>query len=823
VGDAIEVSGPITATKLSLTFETGRLAQQSQGAVVAKIGNTVVLATANASKDVREGIDFFPLTVDVEERMYAAGKIPGSFFRREGRPTDNAILNARLIDRPLRPSFKEGYRNETQVVATIMGADQENPHDVLAINAASAALMLSGIPFEGPLGAVRLAYSTQGEWIPHPTYQQGDESTFELVVAGRQVDSAGPAGGDSAGSAGGDPAGSAGGDIAIMMVEAGGTEKAWKYYQDGAPHVTEEVIAEGLEAAKAWIRESIELQRQLVEAAGVHEAIPYVPQADYGDDVWMQVTEVGTDRIANVTTITQKAERNAATDEATKAIIAELAEGFEGREKEIKAAVRSLTKQLVRKRIVEQGVRIDGRGPTDLRPVSAEVGVIATAHGSGLFQRGETQVLNITTLGMPRMDQLLDTIGIDEKKRYMHHYNMPPFANGEVGRVGSPKRREIGHGLLAERALLPVVPSVEEFPYALRLVSEVLSSNGSTSMASVCASSLSLMDAGVPVKAPVAGIAMGLVFAEGRYTTLTDILGAEDAFGDMDFKVAGTSDFVTALQLDTKIDGLPADVLGAALQQARQARLTILDVMHSAVAEPRKSVRDTAPKIVSLEIPLDKIGEVIGPKGKVINTLQQETGADINVDDDGVIGTVTIGAKDGAAVEEARRRIELILDPPKAEVGAIYQGKVVNVTKFGAFVNILPGRDGLIHISKLGRGKRVERVEDVVDLGDELSVRVDDIDPQGKVSLSLVGDDAEGPPAGNGSDRPPARSAAPASTAAPAPVTDVAAGDVASFEEKWEEEAKEEFGDLGPAEAGSAAAGPRREDRGPRRNPRRRR
>jgi polyribonucleotide nucleotidyltransferase len=804
MGDAIAVSGPITGTQQSLTFETGRLAQQSQGAVVAKIGTTVVLATANASKDVREGIDFFPLTVDVEERMYAAGKIPGSFFRREGRPTDNAILNARLIDRPLRPSFKEGYRNETQIVATILGADQENPHDVLAINAASAALMLSGIPFEGPLGAVRLAYSIAGEWIPHPTYQQGDESTFELVVAGRQLDD---------------------GDIAIMMVEAGGTEKAWQYYQDGASHVTEEVIAEGLEAAKGWIRESIELQRQLVEAAGVHQPIPYVPQTDYGDDVWEKVSQVGTDRIAKVTTITQKAERNAATDETAKAVIAELAEGFEGREKEIKAAVRSLTKQLVRKRVVSEGVRIDGRGPADLRPVSAEVGVIPTAHGSGLFQRGETQVLNVTTLGMPRMDQLLDTIGIDEKKRYMHHYNMPPFANGEVGRVGSPKRREIGHGLLAERALLPVVPSVEEFPYALRLVSEVLSSNGSTSMASVCASSLSLMDAGVPIKAPVAGIAMGLIFAEGKYTTLTDILGAEDAFGDMDFKVAGTSDFVTALQLDTKIDGLPADVLGAALQQARQARLTILDVMHSAIAEPRTSVRDTAPKIVSLEIPLEKIGEVIGPKGKIINTLQQETGADINVDDDGVVGTVTIGAKDGAAVAEARRRIELILDPPKAEVGAIYQGKVVNVTKFGAFVNILPGRDGLIHISKLGRGKRVERVEDVVDLGDELSVRVDDIDPQGKVSLSLVGDDSEGPAAGNGSDRPPARSAAPAAASAPAPAlaANAPAGDVASFEETWEEEAKVEFGDLGPAEAGSAAAGPRRDDRGPRRNPRRRR
>jgi polyribonucleotide nucleotidyltransferase len=763
--------------------------------VVARIGNTVVLATANAAKDVREGIDFFPLTVDVEERMYAAGKIPGSFFRREGRPTDQAILTARLIDRPLRPSFKDGYRNETQVVATILGADQENPHDVLAINAASAALMLSGIPFDGPLGAVRLAYSIEGDWRPYPTYQEGDAATFELVVAGRQLDD---------------------GDVAIMMVEASGTEKAWQYYEAGAPHVTEEAIADGLEAAKGWIRDSIDLQRQLVEKADVHPPTPYVPQVDYGDDVWERVVAVGTEKIGRVTTITQKAERSAATDEATTAIIFELGPDFEGREREIRAAVRSLTKKLVRERIARDGIRIDGRGATDIRPLSAQVGLIPTAHGSGLFQRGETQVLNVTTLGMPRMDQILDTIGIDDKKRYMHHYNMPPYANGEVGRVGSPKRREIGHGLLAERALLPVVPSIEEFPYALRLVSDVLSSNGSTSMASVCASTLSLMDAGVPVKAPVGGIAMGLVKVDDKYITLTDILGAEDAFGDMDFKVAGTADFVTALQLDTKIDGLPADVLGAALRQARDARHKILAVMHETIAEPRSSVRDTAPKIVSIEIPIDKIGEVIGPKGKVINTLQQETGADINVEDDGVTGTVTIGAKEGAAVEEARRRIELILDPPKAEIGQIYSGKVVNITKFGAFVNILPGRDGLLHISKLGRGKRVEKVEDVVDLGDELQVRVDDIDPQGKVSLSLAGEEGEG-----GSEAARGNGAfASAADAPPAPGVDSAA-DAVSFEDTWEEEAKASFGDLGPTEAGSA--GPSRQERGPRRNPRRRR
>jgi polyribonucleotide nucleotidyltransferase len=798
---ATSVSTPISGTAETLTFETGLLAQQSQGAVVGRIGDTTVLATANASPGLREGIDFFPLTVDVEERMYAAGKIPGSFFRREGRPSDQAILTCRLIDRPLRPSFAEGYRNETQIVITVMGADQRNPHDVLAINAASAALMVSGIPFEGPIGAVRIAYNAEGEWIPHPTYQDGDESAFELVVAGRQAEDGG---------------------MAIMMVEAGGTEAAWELYQSGAPKVTEEVIAEGLESSKTWIRESIELQRELVAKAGTRAPLSFEPQLDYADDVLEAVAAVGSDRIEAVTTITAKAERERSSAEVTAAIVAELAGEFEGREREIKAAVRAQTKKLVRQRIATTGIRMDGRGAADLRPLSAQVALLPTAHGSGLFQRGETQVLNVMTLGMPRMDQLLDTLGIDAKKRYMHHYNMPPSANGETGRVGSPKRREIGHGLLAERALLPVVPPIEEFPYALRLVSEVLASNGSTSMASVCASSLSLMDGGVPIKAPVAGIAMGLVKMAGTepdhsddtYITLTDILGAEDAFGDMDFKVAGTSDFVTALQLDTKIDGLPAEVLASALRQARQARTTILAVMADTIGEPREDVGATAPKIVSLEIPIDKIGEIIGPKGKVINLLQQETGTDINVDDDGQVGTVTIGSTDGAAVNEARRRIEMILDPPKAEIGAVYTGKVVNVTKFGAFVNILPGRDGLLHISKLGKGKRVEKVEDVVDLGDEVEVRVDDIDPQGKVSLSLA--DAPAPTrTGNGAAPSPA-SAAPSGPAG----REAAPVEVASFEESWESEAEATFGDLGPADlATPGGAG----ERGPRRNPRRRR
>ncbi|MDP1805674.1 MAG: polyribonucleotide nucleotidyltransferase, partial [Acidimicrobiales bacterium] len=575
-------------------------------------------------------------------------------------------------------------------------------------------------------------FTTDGTWVPHPTYQEGDLSTFELVVAGRAID---------------------GGDVAIMMVEAGGTEDAWSYYEEGAPKVTEEVIAAGLEAAKGPIKESIDLQKDLVAKFGAKPAISFETQVDYSEAIFDRVVEVGTGPVTKASSIVAKAERNAATDEAAAGIIATLGAEFEGAEKQIKAAVKSLQKKIVRKRIVEDGMRIDGRGPTDIRPLSAEVGLIPTAHGSGLFQRGETQVLTVATLGMPRMEQMLDTIGIDDSKRYMHHYNMAPFATGETGFMRGPKRRVIGHGLLAERALLPVVPPVEEFPYTLRAVSDCMSSNGSTSMASVCGSTLSLMDAGVPIKAPVAGIAMGLVFAEGKYTTLTDILGAEDAFGDMDFKVAGTAEFVTALQLDTKIAGIPADVLAAALTQARDARLQVLEVMNAAIAEPRSEVRETAPKIISFEIPMDKIGEVIGPKGKVINTIQQETGADINVDDNGVVGTVTIGSKDGVAVTEAQKRIEQILDPPRANVGDVYTGKVVNITKFGAFVNILPGRDGLLHISKLGRGKRVERVEDVVSLGSDITVRVDDIDPQGKVALSPVGEDGD-VPAGGGGDAP---------------------------------------------------------------------
>ncbi|HEX4904188.1 MAG TPA: polyribonucleotide nucleotidyltransferase [Acidimicrobiales bacterium] len=800
MAEASSVSKNVSGTDKVLTFETGKLAPQSQGSVVASLGGTTVLITANAEKSTREGIDFFPLTIDIEEKAYAAGKIPGSFFRREARPPDSAILTCRLIDRPLRPSFAAGYRNETQVVGTVIGADQINPYDVVAINGASAALMISGIPFEGPVGAVRLAYSRTGEWIPYPTYDEGNDSTFEIVVAGRQTEA---------------------GEIAIMMVEASGTENAFRYYDEGAPKVTEAVVAGGLDAAKVWIKESIDLQNELVAKVGSKPTISFESATDYGDDVFEAVSKFS-DQVLKANTIADKTERNTANDAVKAEIKAAIGEQFAGREKEVSEAIRSLTKKVIRKRVVEEGVRMDGRGVRDLRPVSAEVGIIPTAHGSGLFQRGETQVLNVTTLGMPRMDQLLDTLDPEDRKRYMHHYNMPPFANGETGRMGGTKRRELGHGLLAERAVLPLVPSQDDWPYAIRLVSEVLSSNGSTSMGSVCASSLSLMDAGVPLREHVAGIAMGLIYDNDTYIALTDILGSEDAFGDMDFKVAGTADVVTALQLDTKIDGLPADVLAAALDQAKEARLQILEVMKQAIPAPRESVRGTAPKIISFNIPLDRIGEVIGPKGKVINQIQQDTGADINVDDDGQQGTVTIGSKDGDAVDEARRMIDLILNPPSVEMGTTYKGKVVNITKFGAFVNILPGRDGLVHISKLGGGKRIDKVEDVVSLGDEIDVVVEDIDPNGKVSLR---------PIGEGFDVPEGQESAPRERRERAPREDRGpreprgesdgggATKTISFEDEFEAELKSEFGDLGPAS--SAPAGDTRSsDRDRNRRPR---
>jgi polyribonucleotide nucleotidyltransferase len=698
-----------------VAFAAGRLAQLADGAVVASIGNTEVLVTATASRRLREGVDFFPLTVDVEERMYAVGRIPGSFFRREGRATEKATLTARLIDRPLRPSFQDGFRSETHVVATVMSADLVNPYDVPALNAASAALTVSAIPFLGPIGAVRLALK-DGEWIAMPTFEEIEESVFELVVAGKRNERD---------------------EIDIAMVEAGATEDGYRHVAAGQAPSDEATVARGLEEAKAHIATIIDLQLELRRQLGEPEPIEWPLVEDYSTELYARVEGIARPKLEAMGTIADKQERLKTEADIADAVMAELAipEDDADTAAAAKRAFRSVQKAVMRERVVNDGVRLDGRGLRDIRSLSIEVGLVPEAHGSGLFQRGETQVLNVSTLGMQRMEQMLDTISIEESKRFMHHYNMPPFATGETGFMRGPKRREIGHGALAEKALLPVIPEAEGFPYAFRLVSEVLMSNGSSSMASVCGSSLSLMDAGVPIAAPVAGIAMGLIAHDGRFVTLTDILGAEDALGDMDFKVAGTRDMITALQLDTKIESLPAEVLIEAMGQARDARMFILDAMAQVIAEPRSELAPNAPKIESIQIPKDRIGEVIGPKGKVIRELEEETGATIEIDDD---GTVRVGAADTASMQLARERILAIGFPPEAQVGESYEGEVVNITKFGAFVNILPGRDGLLHISKMGGGRRISQVEDVLSLGDTVQVVVREIDDRGKVSLDLA-------------------------------------------------------------------------------------
>ncbi len=702
-----------------IAFSAGKLAQLADGAVVATIGQTEVLTTATSSRKLRDGQDFFPLTVDVEERSYAVGRIPGSFFRREGRATEKATLTARLIDRPLRPSFTKGFLSETHVVATVLSADLENPYDVPALNAASAALTLSPMPFLGPIGAVRLAL-TNGEWIPMPTYEELDEAVFELVVAGKRNDDGG---------------------IDIAMVEAGATENGHRHAAAGQQASDEETIARGLEEAKGYIETIIELQVNLRAEIGDPTPVEWPTAPTYSDELLGRVAEVAGPKLEAMGLITDKHERGAAEDAIRSEVLAELGIGDDNPEFGFaKAAFRTVQKKVMRDRVVATGTRMDGRGVTDIRQLSIEVGLIPEGHGSALFQRGETQVLNITTLGMLRMEQMLDTISPEESKRYMHHYNFPPYSTGETGFMRGPKRREIGHGALAEKALLPVIPPAEDFPYAYRLVSEVLQSNGSSSMASICGSTLSLMDAGVPIEAPVAGIAMGLIAAEDsngeqQFVTLTDILGSEDALGDMDFKVAGTRDMITALQLDTKIEGLPADVLISAMNQARDARLFILDAIAEVLPSHREELAPNAPKIEAISIPKDRIGEVIGPKGKVIRELEEETGATIEIDDDGI---VRVGAADTASMELARERILAIGFPPEAKIGENYDGEVVNITKFGAFVNILPGRDGLLHISKMGGGRRIAQVEDVLSLGDEVKVVVREIDDRGKVSLDLA-------------------------------------------------------------------------------------
>jgi len=708
-------------------FETGRLAKQAGGSVVAYLDDeTMVLSATTASKQPKEHFDFFPLTVDVEERMYSVGRIPGAFFRREGRPSTDAILTCRLIDRPLRPSFADGLRNEIQIIVTVTSLHPDDPYDVLAINAASASTQIAGLPFSGPIGGVRVAL-IDNQWVAFPTWSQLERATFNMVVAGRIVGD-GPE------------------DVAIMMVEAEATDNTLDLIAEGATAPTEQVVAQGLDAAKPFIRVLCEAQQALAAvAAKPTSEFPLYPA--YQDDVYQAVEELAAEDLARALTIAGKQERDNTIDEIKAAVLEKIGVGegerFEGRDKEVGAAFRAVTKKLVRERILRDKVRIDGRGPTDIRSLSAEVGVVPRAHGSALFERGETQILGITTLNMLSLEQQIDSLSPETTKRYLHHYNFPPFSTGETGRVGAPKRREIGHGMLAERALVPVLPKRDEFPYAIRQVSEALGSNGSTSMGSVCASTMGLLNAGVPLKAPVAGIAMGLVSGEvdGRteYVALTDILGAEDAFGDMDFKVAGTRDFITALQLDTKLDGLPSDVLAAALKQARDARLTILDVMAEAIDGPDE-MSPYAPRITTMKIPVDKIGEVIGPKGKMINSITEETGAEITIEDD---GTIYVGANDGVAAQAAIDKINAIANPQLPKVGERYLGTVVKTAAFGAFVSLLPGKDGLLHISKLGNGKRIDKVEDVLNVGDKIRVEIADIDQRGKISLEIVRDDKD--------------------------------------------------------------------------------
>jgi polyribonucleotide nucleotidyltransferase len=732
-----------------IRFETGRLARQANGsALVVLDDETVILSATTASKQPKENLDFFPLTVDVEERMYAAGRIPGSFFRREGRPSEDAILTCRLIDRPLRPSFTKGLRNEIQVVATILALHPDHLYDVVAINAASMSTQLAGLPFSGPIGGVRVAL-IKDQWVAFPTHEQLSGATFDMVVAGRTLED---------------------GDVAIMMVEAESTPETLKLLADeasGAIAPDEETVAEGLEAAKPFIKALCDAQTILaneakeagISAAGTAEFPIFL---DYTDDVYEAVSATVSDELAKALTIAGKQEREAEQERLKELAKERLAEQFEGREKEISAAVRSLTKKLVRERVVRDGVRIDGRGLTDIRPLSAEVGVLPRVHGSALFERGETQILGVTTLNMLRMEQMIDTLNPERTKRYMHNYNFPPYSTGETGRVGSPKRREIGHGALAERALIPVLPTREEFPYAIRQVSEAVGSNGSTSMGSVCASTMGLLNAGVPLKAMVSGIAMGLMNEGGQYVTLTDILGAEDAFGDMDFKVAGTEDVITALQLDTKLDGIPASVLAAALKQAHGARMTILGVMREAVTEPGE-MSPFAPRIITLKVPVDKIGEVIGPKGKMINSIQDDTGAEITIEDD---GTIYVGATDGPSAEAARSAINSIANPHVPEVGERFLGTVVKTTTFGAFVSLLPGKDGLLHITqirKLHGGRRIENVDDVIHIGDKIQVEIREVDDRGKLSLVPVevvereaaGEDLGGGDASDNGERAP--------------------------------------------------------------------
>ena len=721
--------------KAEIGFETGKLALQAPGSVVVTSGDTTVLVTTVANKSVRDGIDFFPLTVDVEERMYSAGKIPGGFFRREGRQTEKAILACRLIDRPLRPSFKDGFRCETQIIATVLSVDNENEYDILALNAASLGLQLAGVPLESAVGAVRMSLINDN-WVVQATNSELEDSVFDMVVAG----SLNPKG-----------------EIDIVMVEAGATDNAFAKIDEGSAAPSENIVADGIDMSKEFISKLIEAQKELVAKRDVPE-IDWPIIEDYPEELKSQISEAFGSDIEAAMAITDRAERSEKQSELQEQAVEKFLDEEDDNTKAIKLAFKSIVKNSVRDRVLSGGARLDGRTPTDIRNISAEINLLPTVHGSSLFLRGETQVLNVTTLGMSRLEQMLDTIDTVTSKRYMHHYNFPPYSTGEAYPMRGPKRREIGHGALAEKALVPVVPPKVDFPYTIRVVSEAISSNGSTSQASVCASSLSLMAAGVPIREHVAGIAMGLISKDDTYVTLTDILGAEDALGDMDFKVAGTRNVITALQLDMKIEGLPADVLRKALNQAMDARHHILDIMEDTIAEPAESLSGNAPRLETIELPKDKIGEVIGPKGKNIKKIEEETGCSVEIDDDGIL---TLGSTEEEAIAAGKEMVMMIIDPPEAEVGAEYDGEIVSVATYGAFVNILPGRDGLLHVSKFHSSKRVNNTEAVVSVGDKVKVKVDSIE-NGKVSLSPVEDlevpdDAVGDGNNKSNDRRPPR------------------------------------------------------------------
>ena len=718
-----------------IAFETGKLALQAPGSVLVTSGETNVLVTTVANKSVRDGIDFFPLTVDVEERMYSAGKIPGGFFRREGRQTEKAILACRLIDRPLRPSFKDGFRCETQIIATVLSVDNENEYDILALNAASLGLQLAGVPLESAVGAVRMSLIND-TWIAQATNTELEESVFDMVVAGSLNSK---------------------GEVDIVMVEAGASDDAFEKIDNGSTAPSENIVADGIDLSKEYIAKLIEAQKELVSKRDI-PVVDWPIVEDYSDELKAKITDEYSEKVDSITALTDRSERSEKQSELQDEVIEKFLDDETDNTKAIKLAFKSLVKSTVRNRVLTGGPRLDGRTPTDIRNISSEINLLPTVHGSSLFLRGETQVLNVTTLGMSRLEQMLDTIDTVTSKRYMHHYNFPPYSTGEAYPMRGPKRREIGHGALAEKALVPVIPPKIDFPYTIRVVSEAISSNGSTSQASVCASSLSLMAAGVPIKEHVAGIAMGLISNDDTYVTLTDILGAEDALGDMDFKVAGTRNVITALQLDMKIEGLPSDVLRGALNQAMDARHHILDIMEDTIAEPAENLSGNAPRLETIELPKDKIGEVIGPKGKNIRKIEEETGCSVEIDDEGIL---TLGSTEEEAIAAGKEMVMLIIDPPEAEVGAEYDGEVVSVATYGAFVNILPGRDGLLHVSKFHSTKRVNNTEAVVKNGDKIKVKVDSIE-NGKVSLSPVEDldipdDAVGESKGKSGDRKPSR------------------------------------------------------------------